>query len=257
MSSRRAERSASASDRSRGFRKRTMKDRLMANRGGGYSSIRDLWLRSGLDKSDIERLADADAFGSIGLSRREALWAVRALDVKRAAERLPLFDQGAHLDLQVEPQAKLPEMLPGEQVIEDYRYLSLSLKAHPVSFLREELRKIGITRNVDLLRVPNGRWVSIAGPRAGASAAGFGERRHLHDAGGRDRRCQRHRLAEDLREVPRHRHGRAPGQDQGQAAKPERRHPYGGRSYRGYDAALGLLKRKRSGSASATGPTRL
>ena len=147
----------------KGLSEKDMKDRLMANRGGGYSSIRDLWLRSGLDKSDIERLADADAFGSIGLSRREALWAVRALDVKRAAERLPLFDQVAHLDLQVEPQAKLPKMLPGEQVIEDYRYLSLSLKAHPLSFLREELRKIGITRNVDLLRVPTGRWVSISG----------------------------------------------------------------------------------------------
>ncbi|ULR46851.1 OB-fold nucleic acid binding domain-containing protein [Rhizobium sp. K102] len=54
-------------------------------------------------------------------------------------------------------------MLPGEQVIEDYRYLSLSLKAHPVSFLREEFRKIGITRNVDLLAVPNGKRVTIAG----------------------------------------------------------------------------------------------
>ncbi|MGO8426143.1 hypothetical protein ACC772_39710, partial [Rhizobium ruizarguesonis] len=56
-------------------------------------------------------------------------------------------------DLQIEPVAKLPEMMPGEQVIEDYRYLSLSLKAHPVSFMREELRKAGVTRNVDLLKV--------------------------------------------------------------------------------------------------------
>jgi DNA-directed DNA polymerase III PolC len=147
----------------KGLSEKTIQHKLMANRGGGYTSIRDLWLRSGLDKSDIERLADADAFGSIGLSRREALWAVRALDVKSAAERLPLFDQAGHLDLQVEPQAKLPEMLPGEQVVEDYRYLSLSLKAHPVSFLRDELARIGITRNVDLLEVANGRWVSIAG----------------------------------------------------------------------------------------------
>ncbi|WP_160007685.1 error-prone DNA polymerase [Rhizobium sp. 18055] len=147
----------------KGLSEKAIQGRLMANRGGGYTSIRDLWLRSGLDKSDIERLADADAFGSIGLSRREALWAVRALDVKSAAERLPLFDQAGHLDLQVEPQTRLPEMLPGEQVVEDYRYLSLSLKAHPVSFLRDELKRIGITRNVDLLDVANGRWVSIAG----------------------------------------------------------------------------------------------
>jgi len=88
---------------------------------------------------------------------------VRALDVKSATEELPLFERVRHVDLQAEPAAKLPEMLPGEQVIEDYRYLSLSLKAHPVSFLREELRKAGITRNVDLLKVANGKRVTIAG----------------------------------------------------------------------------------------------
>ncbi|TCU23740.1 DnaE-like error-prone DNA polymerase [Rhizobium azibense] len=140
-----------------------IKAKLIANRGAGYSSIRDLWLRSGLEKSQIERLADADAFGSIGLSRREALWAARALDVKSAAERLPLFDRVSHVDLQVEPRVNLPEMLSGEQVVEDYRYLSLSLKGHPISFLREDFQKAGITRNVDLLAVPNGKRVTIAG----------------------------------------------------------------------------------------------
>ena len=138
-------------------------ERLVSNRGKGYSSVRDLWLRSGLQKSVIERLADADAFRSLKLSRRDALWAVRALDVKSATEELPLFEQVRHVDLQVEPATKLPDMLPGEQVIEDYRYLSLSLKAHPVSFLREELQKMGITRNVDLLTVSNGKRVTIAG----------------------------------------------------------------------------------------------
>jgi DNA polymerase III alpha subunit len=136
---------------------------LVSNRGYRYTSVRDLWLRSGLSKSDMERLADADAFRSVGLSRREALWAVRALDAKSAAEKLPLFDRADHADLQVEPQTRLPDMLEGEQVIEDYRYLSLSLKAHPVSFLREEFQKIGIVRNVDLLTVPNAKWVTIAG----------------------------------------------------------------------------------------------
>lgn len=138
-------------------------ERLVGNRGQSYSSVRDLWLRSGLQKSVIERLADADAFRSINLSRREALWAVRALDVKSAAEELPLFERVRHVDLQPEPAATLPDMQPGEQVIEDYRYLSLSLKAHPVSFLRENFQKTGITRNVDLLRVPNGKRVTIAG----------------------------------------------------------------------------------------------
>ena len=147
----------------KGLSETVIKEKLIANRGDRYTSIRDLWLRSGLTKSDIERLADADAFGTIGLSRREALWAVRALDVKSAAEGLPLFDKVSHVDLQVEPQTKLPRMLPGEQVIEDYRYLSLSLKAHPVSFLREEFHRIGITRSVDLLEVENDRRVTIAG----------------------------------------------------------------------------------------------
>jgi DNA polymerase III alpha subunit len=136
---------------------------LVEQRGQGYASVRDLWLRSGLRKSDIERLADADAFRSIGLSRREALWAVRALDAKSAAEKLPLFDRADHADLQVEPETSLPEMLPGEQVIEDYRHLSLSLKAHPVSFLRSDFEKNNIVRNRDLLAVPNGRRVTIAG----------------------------------------------------------------------------------------------
>src|SRR5262249_35613053 len=66
---------------------------LVENRGESYRSVRDLWLRSGLTRSAIERLADADAFRSIGLDRRAALWAVRALDEKSAAERLPLFEK--------------------------------------------------------------------------------------------------------------------------------------------------------------------
>jgi error-prone DNA polymerase len=90
--------------------------------------------------------------------------------------KLALVRSSRHADLQVEPQTKLPEMLPGEQVIEDYRYLSLSLKAHPVSFLREEFRKIGITRNVDLLKCARRQKGDDRRPRAGASAAGFGQR---------------------------------------------------------------------------------
>ncbi|MDL2406490.1 error-prone DNA polymerase [Rhizobium calliandrae] len=138
-------------------------DQLVERRGDGYRSVRDLWLRSGLAKAQIERLADADAFGSMGLSRREALWAVRALDAGSAAEKLPLFDLADHTDLLVEPTVSLPEMLPGEQVIEDYRYLSLSLKAHPASFLRADFARMGIMQNRDLHDVPNGRMVTIAG----------------------------------------------------------------------------------------------
>jgi len=147
----------------KGLSEDDMTGKLVVNRGSGYTSVRDLWLRSGLAKSDIERLADADAFGSIGLSRREALWAVRALDAGSAAEKLPLFDLADRTDLQVEPPVLLPEMLPGEQVIEDYRYLSLSLKAHPVSFLRVDFARMGVVQNRDLTNVATGRMVTIAG----------------------------------------------------------------------------------------------
>ncbi|MGX5843206.1 error-prone DNA polymerase [Mesorhizobium sp. ArgA1] len=136
---------------------------FVARRGSGYESVRDVWLRSGLDVDDIERLAQADAFRSLGLDRREALWAVRALDGKSAAERLPLFDQPAIRLRELEPATKLPTMPLGEHVIHDYRALGLSLKAHPVAFLRERLDRAGVIPNANLGSVRDGRRVSVAG----------------------------------------------------------------------------------------------
>ncbi|WP_421915475.1 error-prone DNA polymerase [Mesorhizobium sp.] len=151
-----------------GFRqiKGLSKDRMEAfvtRRGSGYESVRDVWLRSGLDVDEIERLAQADAFRSIGLDRREALWAVRALDRKSAAETLPLFDQPSIRLRELEPETKLPRMPLGEHVIHDYRSLGLSLKAHPVAFLRERLDRTGVTPNANLPSVRDGRRVSVAG----------------------------------------------------------------------------------------------
>jgi error-prone DNA polymerase len=136
---------------------------FVERRGDGYDSVRDVWLRSGLDVDEIEKLAEADAFRSIGLGRREALWAVKALDRKAAVEFLPLFDR-PHLALRErEPETSLPAMPAGEQVIHDYRALGLSLKAHPVSFLRQRLDAAGITPNIRLPSVPDGRRVWVAG----------------------------------------------------------------------------------------------
>ncbi|RWP90021.1 MAG: DNA polymerase III subunit alpha [Mesorhizobium sp.] len=151
-----------------GFRqiKGLSKERMAAfveQRGSGYVSVRDVWLRSGLDVGDIERLAQADAFRSLGLDRRQALWAVRALDGKSAAERLPLFDQPALRLRELEPETKLPKMPLGEHVIHDYRALGLSLKAHPVAFLRERLDRAGVIPNANLPSVRDGRRVSVAG----------------------------------------------------------------------------------------------
>ncbi|CCV10551.1 error-prone DNA polymerase [Mesorhizobium sp. STM 4661] len=151
-----------------GFRqiKGLSKDRMdifVSRRGEGYETVRDVWLRSGLDVDEIEKLAQADAFRSIGLDRRAALWAVRALDGKSAAEMLPLFDQKNIRLRDLEPETKLPKMPLGEHVIHDYRSLGLSLKAHPVAFLRERLDRSGVTPNARLPSVRDGRRVSVAG----------------------------------------------------------------------------------------------
>ncbi len=143
--------------------KQTDMEALVARRGEGYRSVHDLWLRSGLSRAVLERLADADAFRSVGLDRRAALWAVKALDEQSAVERLPLFEGAGSDDLQIEPKVALPEMPAGEQVIHDYRTLTLSLKAHPVSFMREDFSRMGILRSRDLAATATGRWVTVAG----------------------------------------------------------------------------------------------
>ncbi|MEI5678996.1 MULTISPECIES: error-prone DNA polymerase [unclassified Mesorhizobium] len=136
---------------------------LVERRGNSYTSVRDVWLRSGLRVDAMERLAQADAFRSIGLDRRAALWAVRALNGKSATERLPLFDQPDIRLRDNEPETKLPVMPLGEHVLHDYRSLGLSLKAHPLSFLRDKLDKAGITPNAILPDLPSGRRISVAG----------------------------------------------------------------------------------------------
>lgn len=138
-------------------------NRIVARRGSGYDSVRDLWLRTGLSAAVLTRLAEADAFGSLGLSRRDALWAVRGLEGTDGAERLPLFAAAARPGLRDEPDADLPPMPPGEEVVHDYRSLSLSLKAHPVSFLRETLTRRGIVPCHRLGEMPNGAIVETAG----------------------------------------------------------------------------------------------
>lgn len=125
-----------------GVREEDMR-RLVARRGAGYDSVRDLWLRGGLEPAALERLAEAGAFASLGLPRRDALWAVQALNRAGDKDDLPLLRA-----LSFAPQeadAHLPPMPLGAEVVEDYRFLSLSLKAHPISFLRARLEAKGIS----------------------------------------------------------------------------------------------------------------
>jgi DNA polymerase III alpha subunit len=130
-------------------------------RGTGFDSIRDLWLRTRLKPSALERLAEADAFRSLGLDRRDALWAVRALQRSGDKDDLPLFARVSMPAL--EPEVALPPMRLGEHVVEDYRHLHLSLKAHPVSFLRGALDARGIVRHEQLAAMTSGRLVTVAG----------------------------------------------------------------------------------------------
>ncbi|HVY19991.1 MAG TPA: error-prone DNA polymerase [Bauldia sp.] len=140
-------------------------------RGNGYDSVRDVWLRTGLARAAIERLADGDAFRSVGLDRRDTLWAARGEGAMKARDRLPLFDVPQHADIRREPDFALPPMLIGEHIVHDYRYLSLSLKGHPVSHLRRDLAARGIIAAEDLRghtperdgRDMNGKRVTVAG----------------------------------------------------------------------------------------------
>ena len=151
-----------------GVRQEDMR-RIEELRGRGYDSLRDLWLRTKLSPAVIERLAAADAFRSIGLDRREALWAVRGLNRAGDKDDLPLFiSAGAR---ESEPDAHLPPMPLGEQVVEDYRHLSLSLKAHPVAFLRGRLNAKGVVKSEALGALPNP--ARLSGPLPRVTVAGL------------------------------------------------------------------------------------
>ena len=136
---------------------------LIEHRASGYDSVRDLWMRSGLTRRVIEKLADADCFRSIGMNRRDALWAVKALDPLSSSERLPLFAAADAQDLQREPDIHLPPMPLGEHVINDYQSLSYSLKAHPLSFLRQRLLQDRYVNSEALQTTPGERMVKVAG----------------------------------------------------------------------------------------------
>jgi error-prone DNA polymerase len=142
-------------------------ERLVTARGSGYPDPQMLWRRSGLGRAALERLAEADAFRSIGLDRRRALWALKALGDPPvplfALEPSPSPEAERGNSSEARAMALLPEMPLGEHVVEDYASLSLTLKRHPLAFLRAELAREGLVTAAELAHLPVDRQLSIAG----------------------------------------------------------------------------------------------
>ena len=122
----------------KGFRKDDA-DWIVAARGNGYPAPDSLWLRAGIAPNVLERLAEADAFHDMRLGRRNALWHVKAI---RGRQALPLFNDPIEGEGIREPAVDLPAMHLGEEVVEDYVAMRLSLRAHPMELLRPDMPDI-------------------------------------------------------------------------------------------------------------------
>jgi error-prone DNA polymerase len=123
-----------------------------------YRDPADLWRRGGLNKRQILALARADAFASLGMTRRDVLWAVRAF----SEVSLPLFDARPQVR-ELEPAVSLPSLTLGEQVVDDYSTISMSLRAHPLALLRPMLTDRRMSHSDALREARNGDRFSMAG----------------------------------------------------------------------------------------------
>ena len=143
-----------------GFRAAWAEALVQARRAAGrFVSIERLARRADLPGAALRLLADADAFGSLGLSRRQALWEVR----RTPSTELPLFAAARARELGAEPDMQLPQMPAAEEVVTDYQVLRLSLKDHPMAFLRARLREEGVLSCEDTTNAKAGVAVRTAG----------------------------------------------------------------------------------------------
>lgn len=127
---------------------------LIARGEARFTSVEDVWRRSGVPLSALEKLAQADAFAGLGLDRRQALWAIKGL----GETPLPLLAAAERH----EPPVVLKALAAGREVVEDYRATQLSLRAHPLTFLRDELTRRRMVTCASL-KTKDGRRVEIAG----------------------------------------------------------------------------------------------
>ena len=139
---------------------------IVAARGDRpFASMDDLWRRAGVPVMALTQIAEADGFRpAFGLARREALWAIRGL----RDEPLPLFAAASALENEIvpevaEPAVTLRPMTAGGEVVEDYRHVSLSLRAHSVAFLRQDLTRRRMVTCLEAMETRDRRWLEIAG----------------------------------------------------------------------------------------------
>jgi error-prone DNA polymerase len=140
----------------KGLREEDIKILIKARIKMRYATIHEL-RETGLAEATLEKLADADAFRSMGHDRRNALWEVSTRDRPMA---LFAGDRSNNVE---EEKVSLPEMTLSEHVVHDYAATSLSLKAHPVSFVRKELDQLRVLSTSSLGKVKDGDLVKVAG----------------------------------------------------------------------------------------------
>ncbi len=138
---------------------------VTARMNRAFESVDDVWRRSNVPADSLVELAEADAFRpSLGLQRRDALWAIKAL----RDEPLPLFAAAAAREDQAvaeqqEPMVELRQMTEGHNVVEDYGHVGLTLREHPIAFLRKDLTERRIVTCAEAMNARDGRWVMAAG----------------------------------------------------------------------------------------------
>ncbi len=138
--------------------RRDVIERMMSVRDTPFTDLEDFKVRTNADAGTMRKLAAGDVFRSMGLDRRQAMWDARAL---KDAPDLPLFATGQ--DEGTEVMFLLPQMPTCEHVVADYQTLRLSLKAHPMSFLRASMTRQGYSSANDLKHMRNGQKISMAG----------------------------------------------------------------------------------------------
>lgn len=141
--------------------------KIVAVRDTPFKNIEEFARRTGLNVSTLKLLAEADAFRSIGLDRRQALWKVtRFAETGTPAALLadlPLFAVSRTEPLPEENKITLPDLTIGEHVLQDYATIRMSLKAHPVGLLRADFARSDYVKAEELEAIPNGRRVQVIG----------------------------------------------------------------------------------------------